>query len=179
MAKAVVTLYRCIQDSQEYGSDDEHMISRVFFRVNVEKGKETEDVVDIKQTVGSSFETGPLEVYRPRGKARGPWNHKAFVEAVESYYRGLVGATGQGFRIGPAVQLRMHDNCYTEGINLIVLKVAVLEGFYRFTVAKRYNHLSPEARPARIPVIHACASSKDQNRWDFNHDSYFSIVAHP
>lgn len=29
MPTATVRFHRCIQDSQEYGSDDEHMVSRV------------------------------------------------------------------------------------------------------------------------------------------------------
>ncbi|MHB1362091.1 MAG: hypothetical protein ACYCW5_05800 [Thermoleophilia bacterium] len=31
MSKVTIHLEKLIQDSQEYGSDDEHMVSRVFF----------------------------------------------------------------------------------------------------------------------------------------------------
>jgi hypothetical protein len=29
MAKVKITFQKCIQDSQEYGSNDEHMVSRI------------------------------------------------------------------------------------------------------------------------------------------------------
>ena len=32
---ARVTFYKCIQDSQDYGSDDEHMVSRIFFFLEI------------------------------------------------------------------------------------------------------------------------------------------------
>ena len=35
MSKATVNFHRCIQDSQDYGSNDEHMVSRVFFDLEV------------------------------------------------------------------------------------------------------------------------------------------------
>jgi len=38
MSKAKIIFYKCVQDSQDYGSDDEHMVSRVFF--NLEIGEE-------------------------------------------------------------------------------------------------------------------------------------------
>lgn len=38
MSKAKIIFHKCVQDSQDYGSDDEHMVFRVFF--NLEIGKE-------------------------------------------------------------------------------------------------------------------------------------------
>jgi len=35
MSKAKVIFHQCIQDSQEYGSDDEHMVSRIFFILEI------------------------------------------------------------------------------------------------------------------------------------------------
>ena len=34
MVTATITLHKLIQDSQEYGSDDEHMVSRTTVRLN-------------------------------------------------------------------------------------------------------------------------------------------------
>src|SRR6266571_981188 len=100
MKKVRVTFKECVQDSQDYGSDDDHMVSRVFFSLEIE-GRTYEGLhADVKQAVGSSFETGPIEVGPPAGASyRGPFNHSAFRAAVESYYRGLVGARGKGIRI--------------------------------------------------------------------------------
>jgi len=35
VSKAKVIFHQCIQDSQEYGSDDEHMVSRIFFILEI------------------------------------------------------------------------------------------------------------------------------------------------
>lgn len=109
MAKAKLTFHKCIQDSQAYGSDDEHMVSRVFFTFTV-AGKERPDLyADVKQTVGSDFESGSIEVSRPHGY-NGPINYKAFRTAVEKYYRGLVGSQGSGIRISGGRNIRMRNN---------------------------------------------------------------------
>jgi len=109
MAKAKLIFDRCIQDSQDYGSDDEHMVSRVFFSLNY-GGEVYENLhVEIKQPVGADFETAPLEVGAPQGY-KGPFNHEAFREAVEKYYRGLVGSKGSGIRISGGKNIRMR-NC--------------------------------------------------------------------
>ena len=58
MKKCKVIFRKCIQDSQDYGSDDEHMTSRVFFDLEID-GKIFKDLcADLKQTVGSDIETG-------------------------------------------------------------------------------------------------------------------------
>ena len=97
MAKARLVFEKCIQDSQDYGSDDEHMISRVFFTLEV-GGKRYDGLhADVKQTVGSSYEDGPIEISSPRGGSyKGPFNYDAFSAAVEKYYRSLVGSSATG-----------------------------------------------------------------------------------
>lgn len=83
MAKARVVFDKLIQDSQDYGSTDEHMVSRVFFTLELEGKTHNDLYADIKQTVGSSFEIASLEVSPPRGYA-GPFNHEAFRKAAEA-----------------------------------------------------------------------------------------------
>jgi hypothetical protein len=113
MARAKVTFERLIQDSQDYGSDDEHMVSRVFFSLEVE-GKEHQGLyANIKQPVGSSFETAPLEISKPVGY-QGPFNHAAFSAATERYYRALVGAAGRGIRIDGGNNIRMRNNTFVQ-----------------------------------------------------------------
>jgi hypothetical protein len=92
---AKVHFRECIQDSQEYGSDDEHMVSRVFFDLEVGDTVVEGLHADIKQVAGGSFEADPIEVGSPRGPSyRGPFNHQAFRDAAEEYYRRLVGSRG-------------------------------------------------------------------------------------
>jgi hypothetical protein len=110
MATATIRFKECIQDSQDYGSDDEHMVSRVFLDLESDGQVFPNLTVDIKQTVGSSFEDGPLEVAQPRGYD-GSMNYAPFRNEVEKYYRGLVGKSGVAIRIGPGVSgLRMRNN---------------------------------------------------------------------
>jgi hypothetical protein len=113
MTSAKGTFHRCIQDSQDYGIDDEHMVSRVFFTFTV-AGKEHPDLyADIKQTVGSDFENGPIEVSRPHGY-KGPFNYEAFRAVVEKYYRSFVGAQGRGIRISGGGNIRMRNNTFIQ-----------------------------------------------------------------
>ena len=109
MKKAKVVFQKCIQDSQEYGSNDESMVSRVFFDLEIDGQKYPDLYVDIKQTVGGSFETTPIEVGSPQGY-RGPFNYVAFRNAVERYYRSLVGAQGSAIHIEDARNIRMYNN---------------------------------------------------------------------
>ena len=108
MKTAVVTLRRCLLDSQDYGSDDEHMVSRVWFDITAGNIEELDQFVDIKQTVGSDFETSPLEVGRPRGLAA-RLEYGALRAEVEAYYRGLVGTSGSAFHFEGARNVRMRD----------------------------------------------------------------------
>jgi hypothetical protein len=86
MPNTALQLNYIIQDSQEFGSTDEHMISRVFFDLTID-GKPHQDLYCIvKQSVGSWYVDAPLEVSKPVGY-KGPFNHQAFSHAVEQYYR--------------------------------------------------------------------------------------------
>lgn len=109
MATTRIYLHQLIQDSRDYGSNDEHMVSRVFFDLEVDGKRYTGLHADIKQTVGSLFETAPLEVSKP-ANYNGQFNHQAFQEIIERYYRGLVGAQGRSIRIEGASNIRMRNN---------------------------------------------------------------------
>jgi len=112
MSKAKIIFYKCVQDSQDYGSDDEHMVSRVFF--NLEIGEETFEGLsaNIKQAVGSDYDTGQIEASQPFGY-EGEFNHHAFRYCAEKFYRSCVGSEGTGIRIGKGAQnIRMRNNVH-------------------------------------------------------------------
>jgi hypothetical protein len=68
MAKRVrVKLKKCIQNSQEAGSNDSHMISRVFYEMVVNGNKQGSFYSDITQPVGSEYVAEDLEVTAPNG----------------------------------------------------------------------------------------------------------------
>ena len=116
MGTAKITFYKCIQDSQDYGSDDEHMVSRVFFTLQI--GDRKFDLhADIKQAVGSSYEMGPIEVGHPEGYS-GPFNYECFRDAAEKYYRSLVGSTGRGINIQGGANIRMRNNTFIQEMSV-------------------------------------------------------------
>jgi hypothetical protein len=111
MARFKVKFHRCIQDSQDYGSNDEHMVSRVFFSLDINGNREGDFSADLKQVVGSDFESGDIEVSAPHGYI-GPFNHHGFADAATKYFRSLVGAKGSGIRIQGGSNIRMRNNEY-------------------------------------------------------------------
>ncbi len=109
MSKMTLRFSQMIQDSQEYGSNDEHMVSRVFFDV-VYEGKTTPANVDVKLVVGGSFLRDALEVGPPVGY-EGKFDHVASSDAVTKYVRAAVGPTAHGIHLGPGVtNVRMYSN---------------------------------------------------------------------
>ena len=114
MPKATVKFSHMIQDSQDYGSNDEHMVSHVFFDLTVGDKRYPGVHAIVKQTVGASFESDPLEVSPPVGY-KGPMNFDAFRKAVERYCRSSVGSTASGMRSsGGAKNIRLRDNRFTK-----------------------------------------------------------------
>lgn len=111
MQKITLTFHKLIQDSQDFGSDDSHMISRAFFTIESANGRTGELFTEIKQTVGSDFETAPLEVRKPQGYD-GPFNFSAFQNAAETYYRRNVGSSASGIRIAGNATVRMRNNTF-------------------------------------------------------------------
>lgn len=112
MLKAKLFFLRIHQDSQELGSTDEHMVSRVFFDVLVRKKLHRGLYADVKQTVGTSYESAPLEVSFPPG-FKGPLNYRQFRAFVEAYYRRAVGPTGMGLCVGVSAVVRVKNNVFS------------------------------------------------------------------
>ncbi|HEX7708374.1 MAG TPA: hypothetical protein VF701_18070 [Thermoanaerobaculia bacterium] len=113
MEQARITFTKLIQDSQDLGSDDDHMISRVFFDLEY-RGKTYSGLhVDLKQSVGGNIESDPLEVGKVGGYS-GPGNYVAFRDAVEQYFRSLVGSGGHGIRITGGTNIRMRNNTFNQ-----------------------------------------------------------------
>ena len=87
------------------------MVSEGFFTFELE-GKTFSDLsANIKQPVGSSFESTNLEISPPQGY-KGPIDYNAFREAVEKYYRNLDGGTDSGINIQGGSNIRMRNNTF-------------------------------------------------------------------
>jgi hypothetical protein len=86
------------------------MVSRVFFDLEIQGKLHSDLYTNVKQPVGGSFESSPLEVSRPVGY-EGPFNYEAFREIIEQYYRSQVGASGRAINIGGGGgNIRMRNN---------------------------------------------------------------------
>ena len=107
MPEAIIRFSRCIQDSQDYGSDDEHMVSRVFFSLQTDAEFFPDLMCDVKQTVGEGFETAPLEVGQPLGYDGSP-DYALLGQAVEDYYRSSLGR-GKAIRIEDGSNIRIRN----------------------------------------------------------------------
>jgi len=111
---ATVTFSRLVQDSQDFGSNDDHMVSRVFFSLQVGDNQHSDLYADIKQTVGSSIDDDSIEVSHPIGYS-GPFNHGKFCEAAKRYFRSLVGRSGEWLHIaGEVTNIRMRNNTFAK-----------------------------------------------------------------
>lgn len=96
--KIKIIFHECHQFSQELGSNNEHMISRVSFDFQIGKNEFKDLYCDVKQLVGGSFVDSPLEVFPPNGY-EGKYNYEKYREEVERYYRDSFGPQGKGINI--------------------------------------------------------------------------------
>jgi hypothetical protein len=115
MPKARVTFQRLVQDSQDYESfepNEDHIVSRVFFYLEVGGQLYQDMTVEVMQPHGTMFESEPLEVGPPLGSYGGKWNHREFADLVERYYRQLIGSHGHGIRISGGSNIRMRNNTF-------------------------------------------------------------------
>ena len=108
MKKIELLFKKCIQDSQDYGSDNEHMISRIFFEVDG-----TEYECNVRQPYGESFsfDEDPIEVEAPK-ELQNKINYGQFRDEVEKYYKHLVGSSGSMINIQGGTNIRMQNNTY-------------------------------------------------------------------
>ena len=96
MPTATIRFKELIQDSQNYGSDDERMVSRVFFDLQVGEKRYPGAHANVTQKVGA-VASGPIEVSPPAGYA-GPFDNRKFQAAVEEYFRSVVGPSRSRIR---------------------------------------------------------------------------------
>ncbi len=106
-------------NSQKLGSD-EHMVSVMNFTLTIGDESFEKLIVVVKQTVGSDFNTAPLEVSAPIGYD-GPINFNAFRDEVENYYREQVGERGRVLNIDPSATATQLTNCRVDSEKVVQL----------------------------------------------------------
>jgi hypothetical protein len=108
MPTATVHFKELVQDSQNYGSDDKHMVSRVFFDLQVGEKKYPGAHANLKQAVGAAA-SDRVDVSPPAGYA-GPFDQQKFQAEVEKYFRSLVAASASSIKREPGAKgVRMRD----------------------------------------------------------------------
>lgn len=98
MKKAKIIFFKCIYDSQEFGSDDEYLVSRVFFNLEYD-GIASDSFAQVKQPAGSSCNEKFIEVSFP-DRIPDYFNLDNLTDAVKAYYMRLVGARGCFIKVG-------------------------------------------------------------------------------
>lgn len=116
MEKIIINFYKCIQDSQEFGSNNEHMVSRLFFEI----GK-NDYHCEVRQPYGSSysFEEDPIEVSVPVELEK-LVNYEQFREAAEAYFRSNVGKNGSGINMSNSINVRMMNNTFIKDFQITI-----------------------------------------------------------
>ncbi|MDO8630823.1 MAG: hypothetical protein Q7R41_10050 [Phycisphaerales bacterium] len=113
MPTAQIVFHKLLQDSQDYHSfqkGDDHMVSRITFTLSVGGREFRELQVEVSQPFGTDADSEEFEVGKPTGPYKGPWNHNAFSDLCEKYYRSLVGSRGTAIRISGGSNIRMRNN---------------------------------------------------------------------
>ena len=122
MPTATIHFKELIQDSQNYGSDDEHMVSRVFFDLQVDDKRYPGAHANVRQKVGAGA-SDPIEVSPPAGYA-GPFDLRKFQAEVESYFRSVIGHATPSNRPGRnAKGLRVRDCRHRKDV-LVTFEIA-------------------------------------------------------
>jgi hypothetical protein len=110
MAKVTGQFNMCIQISQEIGTESEHMLSKILFTLSIDGKSLGSFSVDVKQTVGGNYENDAIEVMGLPKELNGKINYQAFRDAVERYYRNIVGANAHCFHVGKGASISMTNN---------------------------------------------------------------------
>ena len=114
MSTATVTFHKLIQEAQDVSSTDSkqnHVVSRVFFRLDLNDEHYADMSVILRQPFGTYYAKESIEVEKPFGSYAGNWNHNAFRKIAEDYYRSAIGSQSRAMRIGPGSEnVRMRGN---------------------------------------------------------------------
>ena len=114
MTIATLTFQKLIQEAQDVSSTESkqnHVVSRVFFRLDLNDEHYADMSVILRQPFGTDYAKESIEVEKPFGSYAGNWNHNAFRKIAEDYYRSAIGSQSRAMRIGPGSEnVRMRGN---------------------------------------------------------------------
>lgn len=105
--QAVLSFRGILVDARELGSDAGHMVSRVFFDLDVGEEKYENVHADVKQPVGTDFRRATLEIGAPEGYP-GILDDEAFRQGVDDFYR----FTLRNLQIDTTAERAKFANCH-------------------------------------------------------------------
>ncbi len=109
MARGKIVFREILQDSQDIGGDDEHMVSVILFNLELEDRTLKDLRSSIKQTIGTNYAKAPLEVEYPPAIV-GIVPYDVFRLHAEQYYRDSFGATGRAVNTDSGGHVIMQNN---------------------------------------------------------------------
>ena len=118
-----VTFSKLIQDSEDFGSNDELIVSRIYFSVEPEETAPENAYVDVFQPASASSRSANPRLSEVVGYS-GVFDTPTFKTAVMDYYRSLVGNEGPGIRIATGGFLRLRNKS-AEKTKEVWLKVII------------------------------------------------------
>ncbi|MGH7826880.1 MAG: hypothetical protein ACREQ7_17125 [Candidatus Binatia bacterium] len=90
MSKIRVMFHKCSEAGQEQGNNDQHMVSRLYFSLEIRGQRYDGLYAEVKQT-GEPSHAGHIEVSSPQGAAyTGPFNYEIYRYAAENYYWNII-----------------------------------------------------------------------------------------
>lgn len=104
-----IIFHKVVQDELEFGSDDTHSVSRVFFDLE-EDGELYENLyVDVEEPADGTHQTEDIVVGKPQG-APVTLDPESFKQAVCVYYQRLVNSAGYGKHLAKGKGFRSHGD---------------------------------------------------------------------
>ena len=106
--RAQIIFLAVVQDIHDYNManpGEDQMVSRIVFSLELDGSRHDQLFVEVAQPMGIDYKTEPL-TFGPLSHevTGGPWNHEAFTELVEGYYRSALKKTVE------VASARMRDN---------------------------------------------------------------------
>lgn len=109
MTKYGVHFQQIIVKSQEAGSTDEHMVSRVIFALDVDGQRKGAFYTDLKQTVGAPMAADAIEVGPPMGY-QGRFDQNTFANEARKYFLEAVGPRGRVYQFASTSHVNIEDS---------------------------------------------------------------------
>lgn len=115
MPLARILFTRMVQHEQVHGDVDanrDHMESTLYFTMEIDGHRYEDMKVDVSHPFGTRMQQGQLEVGKPVGSYKGPFNHARFANEVDKCVRRCIGSEGASLSLGDSESTSMQGNVF-------------------------------------------------------------------